>query len=106
MPVRVLNPLATLLFACAASMSFAAPQAPPAVESPALFVRAGLLVPVEGEPLVDGAISVANGRILAVVGKGIAPPAGADVRTFPGGVIFPGLIDAASWAGVRRDRDE
>lgn len=73
-----------------------------------LLVAGGRVVPVAGEPVEQGAVLVVDGRIRAV-GKDAAKADGAaaaETLNFPGAVIFPGLIDAATYVGARRDRDE
>jgi aminodeoxyfutalosine deaminase len=69
-----------------------------------MIFAAGLLVPVSGPAIRDGAILVRDGRIAAVgtleeVGRGNP---GADVRYFPHDTIVPGAVNAHAHLGFRR----
>ncbi len=70
---------------------------------PVIFA-AGLLVPVEGAPMKDGALLVRDGRISAVgkvteLGKESRE---AEVRYFPRCAIIPGAVNAHAHLGFRR----
>ncbi|HKD99787.1 MAG TPA: amidohydrolase family protein, partial [Planctomycetota bacterium] len=68
-----------------------------------VVVRAGLVLPMAGEPIRDGAVSVYDGRIIGV-GRDVPVPPG--VRVIDAGrdaVITPGLIDARSFLGLDGD---
>ena len=58
-------------------------------------IRCGRLLDVRTGALRDGAVVVVHGdRIEAVLDKGSAPPAGAEVHDLTGYTVMPGLIDA------------
>lgn len=75
----------------------------------ALLVSGGRVVSMAGPATEGGGVLVgADGKIRAV-GADAAKADGAESAErldFPGATIFPGLIDAACYVGVRRDRDE
>jgi len=52
-----------------------------------------------GEVVEDGVVLIADGKILDV-GKGLAPPAGAEVISTKGAVVTPGLVDALTSVGL------
>ncbi len=94
-------------FAALLTGAVAAQTAPKTATKP-LLVVGGKVVPVAGAPVEGGAVLVVDGRIRAV-GLDAAKADGAasaETLSFPGAVIFPGLIDAASYIGARRERDE
>ncbi|MHC4944451.1 MAG: amidohydrolase family protein [Planctomycetota bacterium] len=64
-------------------------------------VRAGRIIPVEGEEITDGIIVIRNGRIEAV-GKNVEYPRGAEVIHAEDQVIMPGLVNPATGLGIRR----
>ncbi|MDP4537710.1 amidohydrolase family protein [Alkalimonas collagenimarina] len=68
-----------------------------AEQRPIAFVGA-TLIPIEGEPVEQGTLLVAGGKILAL-GRDVAIPANADVRQVDGKVIMPGLVDTHSHIG-------
>jgi imidazolonepropionase-like amidohydrolase len=94
--------LALVLFfaAAAAAQDHASPQG-------SWIVKAKLLEPVEGAPVENGAVRITGSKIDAI---GAAPDrAGvpdAHVLDFPNGVIYPGFVDAGSYQGIRRERDD
>ncbi|HYC77829.1 MAG TPA: hypothetical protein VEI02_09395 [Planctomycetota bacterium] len=93
-----------VLFAAAA---VAAGQAPGAASAADLVLVAARVAPVDG-PAVDGGVAIADGRIVAVGPAALAhplKPTGTKLE-FPGATLFPGLVDAGSYVGVRRERDE
>lgn len=68
-----------------------------------LVVRAGLVLPMSGEPIPNGSVAIHNGKIVAV-GREVAVPRGARViDAGPNAVITPGLIDARSFLGLEGD---
>jgi imidazolonepropionase-like amidohydrolase len=73
----------------------------------AWIVKAKLLVPVDGAPVENGAVRIVGSKIDAI---GASPDrAGipdAHVVDFPEGVIYPGFVDAGSYQGIRRERDD
>jgi imidazolonepropionase-like amidohydrolase len=68
------------------------------------FVGAEIL-PIEGDPIADGVLVVAGGKIVAVGSASATPvPKGAEVHDVSGQVLMPGLVDTHShigggWAG-------
>src|SRR5262249_32629580 len=64
-----------------------------------LFILAGTVHTMTGEPLAPGAVHVSNGKIVKVGAK-LTPPAGAKVIDLGSGVLLPGLIDAYSSVGI------
>lgn len=65
----------------------------------ALAIRNARVVPVSGPPLARATVVVRNGLIEAV-GVNVTPPADAWVVEGEGLVVYPGLIDAFSSAGL------
>jgi imidazolonepropionase-like amidohydrolase len=59
----------------------------------------GRVVPITGEPLDDGTVLVADGRITAV-GRGLDIPADATVIDAAGRWVLPGFIEAHGHVGV------
>ncbi|MFZ5476980.1 MAG: amidohydrolase [Myxococcota bacterium] len=57
------------------------------------------VLPIAGPPVEDGTVVVTDGKIVAV-GKGLAPPAGAEVVDGTGKFVTPGLVDLHSHMGV------
>jgi len=76
-----------------------------AAEPPPLALKAARLLPVNGEPIPEGTILLAQGRI-AALGTDVAIPEGAEVRELPGRVIVPGFIDAHGYLSGYYERDE
>jgi imidazolonepropionase-like amidohydrolase len=73
----------------------------------AWIVKAKLVVPVEGAPIEKGAVRISGSKIDALgasVDAGGVPER--HVLDFPDGIVYPGLVDAGSYEGVRRDRDD
>jgi cytosine/adenosine deaminase-related metal-dependent hydrolase len=62
------------------------------VSSEALVISADWVLPVEGEPIADGAVAIADGRILAV---GTTDQLGVG-RRYDEAAIVPGFVDAHS----------
>jgi imidazolonepropionase-like amidohydrolase len=70
-------------------------------------VKAKLVVPVEGASIENGAVRIAGGKIDAIgASVDAAGIPGRHVVEFPEGIVYPGLIDAGSWQGARRERDD
>ena len=63
----------------------------------------GRVVPIEGEPIEGGVVLLADGKIAAVGGPGLAVPAGAAVVDASGKWVLPGLIDAHTHLGAREE---
>jgi imidazolonepropionase-like amidohydrolase len=60
-------------------------------------IEAGTVHPVAGPAIANGVVVLRGERIVAVGKKGdIEVPADAQVRAFPTGHVYPGLIDAAT----------
>ncbi len=65
-----------------------------------LVVRAGLVLPVSGDPIRNGSVAIHDGRIVGV-GHDVAVPPGARViDAGPDAVVTPGLLDARSFLGL------
>jgi len=69
-----------------------------AQETPVAFVGAEI-IPIRGEPILEGVLVVQRGKITAVGPRGTAIPAGATIREVKGQVIMPGLVDTHSHIG-------
>lgn len=69
-----------------------------AQEAPLALLDARIL-PVSGDPIEEGVLVIARGRIVAVGPKGTALPEGATIRRLPGRVLMPGLVDTHSHVG-------
>lgn len=71
------------------------PVAPP--KPPALVIEAGTVHPVAGPVIADGVVVIDGERIVGIGKRGdVEIPAGAIVRSFPTGHVYPGLVDAAT----------
>jgi imidazolonepropionase-like amidohydrolase len=66
-------------------------------------ITGGRVVPVEGEPIVDGVVLVEDGRIAAVGGPDLAVPDGARPVDATGRWVLPGFIDAHTHVGVHEE---
>jgi imidazolonepropionase-like amidohydrolase len=75
-----------------------------------IAITGGRVVPVEGEPIENGTVLLADGTIAAVSGPDFTPPSGCDVIDATGKWVLPGFIDAhvhlgayeeaGGWAGT------
>jgi imidazolonepropionase-like amidohydrolase len=65
-----------------------------------IAITGGRVVPIEGDPIDDGTVLVADGKIAAVSGPGFQVPPGADVVDAAGKWVLPGFIDAHAHLGV------
>ena len=88
--VVIMRTLFTLLLGCLAIHAWAGQQ-------PVAFVGA-TLIPIEGQPIEQGTLLIADGKILAL-GHDVAIPANAEIRQLDGKVIMPGLVDTHSHIG-------
>ncbi|HEU4334411.1 MAG TPA: amidohydrolase family protein [Candidatus Eisenbacteria bacterium] len=71
-----------------------------------VLLRGGLIVPVTGSVLENGAILLAGGKIHSIASM-IAPPEGATVIDLPkGSVVVPGFIDLHSHLASSFEADE
>jgi imidazolonepropionase-like amidohydrolase len=71
------------------------------------ILKARLVVPVEGAPIEKGAIRISGTKIDAIgPAAGSAGAAEQHVVDLPDGIVYPGLVDAGSWQGIRRERDD
>ncbi len=64
----------------------------------------GRLVPINGEPVDDGAVLVEDGKIVGV-GSTVSVPAGVPVIDAEGGWILPGFIEAHGHVGVHEEAE-
>jgi imidazolonepropionase-like amidohydrolase len=95
----------TAALALAAAGVAPADDAKPA--KPKLAVRVGKVITCAGEPIVNGTILVADGKIQAVGPRDkVAIPAGYAVLDYPDRFAMPGLIDAHSHVGGTGDINE
>ncbi len=70
-----------------------------AQETPQAFVG-GRLIPIDGDPIENGAIVIHNGKIVAVgPADAVSIPANSDRHDTSGKVILPGLVDTHTHAG-------
>jgi imidazolonepropionase-like amidohydrolase len=69
------------------------------VEKESLAIVGGRVVPVTAEPIENGTVLIAGGRITAV-GSDVAIPDGVRVLDAAGGWVLPGFIDAHAHVGV------
>lgn len=74
-------------------------MAGPKVEAGALAYTGATIYAARGETLTDATIVIGEGKILQV-GKGLAPPPGAEVRVARGMVITAGLVDPLTSVGL------
>ena len=72
---------------------------------PDIAIVGGRVVPVEGEPIEDGVVLLADGQITAVEGPGFAVPPDAAVVDAAGKWVLPGFIDAHAHAGVHEEAE-
>jgi imidazolonepropionase-like amidohydrolase len=68
-----------------------------------IAITGGRVVPVEGEPIENGTVLMADGKIVAVEGEGFTVPAGSDVVDATGKWVLPGFIDAHVHLGVSEE---
>lgn len=73
-------------------------QPPPPPPKQVLYLAAGEVRPVSAPAIENGAVIVVGDRITAVGGREIEPPPNAKILRFPGKVLIPGMIDAATSA--------
>lgn len=64
--------------------------------------RASRVIPVSGPEVAPGCVLVKDGRIVQVVEPGQIPP-GTRVVDLGTGVLFPGMVDAGTHIGLRRN---
>ncbi|MGH8795297.1 MAG: amidohydrolase [Stackebrandtia sp.] len=68
-------------------------------------LRGGKVLPIDGDPVENGALTVRDGRVESVAGPGVAPPADLDVVDVSGKWIVPGFIDAHVHMGVYEESE-
>jgi imidazolonepropionase-like amidohydrolase len=68
----------------------------------AVAIVKGRVVPITSEPVEDGTVVVADGKIVAV-GHDIAVPAGARLIDAAGGWVLPGFVEAHGHVGVHEE---
>jgi imidazolonepropionase-like amidohydrolase len=76
-----------------------------ALQDAPLVLKGARVVLGTGEEIERGTLVIRGGRLVAV-GREIAPPEGAVVEDLAGKVVFPGMIDAASSAGIEGASNE
>src|SRR5260370_7279572 len=64
----------------------------------------GRLVPINGEPVDDGAVLVEDGKIVAV-GSTVSVPAGVLMIDAEGAWVLPGFIEAHGHVGVHEEAE-
>lgn len=67
-------------------------------------IKAGTIITAASDPISDGVVLLRDGRILDV-GKDVQIPINARVLRYPNGVVFPGLIECHSSAGLLYDTE-
>lgn len=87
-----------VLVAAAAAAFLQAAGATASSEGP-LAIRAGRIETVAGEPIENGVILIANGRIEAI-GTDVKVPEGAEVIDARDGVVCPGFVNPATALGL------
>jgi imidazolonepropionase-like amidohydrolase len=70
-----------------------------------IAITGGRVVPIEGEPIENGTVLVADGKITAVEGPGFAVPPGTKIVDAAGKWVLPGLIDAHTHLGVHEEAE-
>lgn len=70
-----------------------------------IAITGGHIVPIDGDPIDNGTIVLADGKITAVEGPGYAPPAGAQVVDASGKWVLPGFIDAHVHVGIDEEAE-
>ena len=70
-----------------------------------IFIKAAKVHTLAGEPLSPGQILIKDGKI-AAIGSDLTAPADARVIDLKDGVVMPGLVNAASRAGVTAGSSE
>lgn len=84
-----------------------ASSAPASAAKPQLAIHVGKIVTSVSEPIVDGTILVAGGKIVAIGKRGeVAVPAGFEVLDHGDKFAIPGLIEAHSHVGGSGDLNE
>ena len=73
----------------------------PAQAEDVVAIRAGKIIPIDGEEIRDGTILIKDGRIEAI-GKDVEVPWDANVIDASDKVVMPGLIEAHSSRGLDR----
>jgi imidazolonepropionase-like amidohydrolase len=70
-----------------------------------IAITGGRVVPIEGEPIENGTVLLAEGKIAAVEGPGFEVPAGCEVVDASGKWVLPGFIDAHTHLGVHEEAE-
>ena len=88
------------------SLALACSSLAVAQESVTVF-RGAKIYPVAGDPIDDGVLIVAGGKVQLVAGADASLPVGATIVECQGTVITPGLVDAGTSIGLTsRDANE
>ncbi|HVT38463.1 MAG TPA: amidohydrolase family protein [Gemmatimonadaceae bacterium] len=74
---------------------------PAVARSQTIAITGGKVYPVSGPPIENGTVIIANGKITAVGGSGLAVPARAQRIDAAGKWVTPGLVNAATILGVQ-----
>ena len=77
----------------------------PAAAEAQVAVKAGLVVPIVGEPIEDGVVLIRDGKIEAV-GKDLKIPVDYKVVQAEDGVVMPGIVDPHSSAGMSQANEQ
>jgi imidazolonepropionase-like amidohydrolase len=70
-----------------------------------IAITGGRVLPIEGEPIENGTVLLADGKITAVEGPGFEVPAGSEVVDASGKWVLPGFIDAHTHLGVHEEAE-
>jgi imidazolonepropionase-like amidohydrolase len=70
-----------------------------------IALTGGRIVPIEGEPIDGGTVTLEDGLITGVHGPGFTPPDGAEIVDATGKWVLPGFIDAHAHLGVHEEAE-
>jgi imidazolonepropionase-like amidohydrolase len=70
-----------------------------------IALAGGRIVPIEGEPIDGGTVTMEDGVITGVYGPGFTPPDGAQIVDATGKWVLPGFIDAHAHLGVHEEAE-
>jgi imidazolonepropionase-like amidohydrolase len=75
------------------------------VPNQTIAIAGGRVIPIEGEPIDGGTVTVDDGVITGVHGPGFTPPDGAEIIDATGKWVLPGFIDAHAHLGVHEEAE-